>query len=176
MVWYFQVDERNFVRVFCGTDLKSAPCSGVSVAGLCDSCAALCEHSRLPSSSCIQIVDVIKDMFSKWRVTASQHEVMNMNQTQSMYDAVFVSESPQAKLNEIFFASHVSKIGGNTMIPSSWSVDKTVQSLQQTNTLMMLQLQLSRKLGNWFAERVGNCLRRLNFESVIVVVVRTLLV
>ena len=38
------------------------------------------------------------------------------------------------------------------MIASSWSVDKTAHGLQHTNTLMMLQLQLSRQLGTWFAE------------------------
>ena len=35
----------NVLRVFCETDLKSAACSGVFVVGLCDSCAALLEHS-----------------------------------------------------------------------------------------------------------------------------------
>ena len=56
-------------------------------------------------------------------------------------------------------------------------LDKTVHGLQQTNTLIMLQLQLSRQLGNSFAERVGkHGLRWLNFASVIVVVVRMLLV
>ena len=108
--------------------------------------------------------------------TARQREVIKTYQTQSMNDAVFISEGPQARFHERFFASHASKIGGNTVVPSSWSIDKTVHGLQQTNTLMRLQLQLSRQLGNWFAERVGNLWRRLNFESVIVVVVRTLLV
>ena len=101
----------------------------------------------------------MKDTFSKWRVTARQHEVINIHKRQSMNDVVFVSESPEAKFHERFFASHVQKIGGNTMIPSSWSVDKMVHGLQQTNTLMMLQLQVSRQLGNWFAERIGNWLR-----------------
>ena len=32
-------------RFFLKFDVKSAPCSGVFVASLCDSCAALCEHS-----------------------------------------------------------------------------------------------------------------------------------
>ena len=43
MLW--QGDERNFIRVFCEIDLTSAAWSGVLVVGLCDSCAALCEHS-----------------------------------------------------------------------------------------------------------------------------------
>ena len=52
----------------------------------------------------------------------------------------------------------VSKISRNTVVPASWSIDKTVHGLQQSNTLMMLHVQLSRKLGDWFAERVGNWL------------------
>ena len=50
------------------------------------------------------------------------------------------------------------------MIPSSWSVDKTVQGLQQTG-----------KLGNWFAEVSDTSCADSIFASVIVVV-RMLLV
>ena len=70
-------------------------------------------------------------MFSKWRVTARQHEVIDVNQTQSIDDAVFISESPLAGFHDGFLTSHASKIGGNTVIPSSWSIDKTVHGLQQ---------------------------------------------
>ena len=71
-------------------------------------------------------------MFSKWTATARQHEVTDINQTQSMNDAVSVWESPQAGFHERFLAPHVSKIGGNTMIPSCWSVDKTVHGFSTT--------------------------------------------
>ena len=74
-----------------------------------------------------------------------------------------------------FFASRVSKIGGNSVIPSSWSVDQAVHGIQQANTLMMLRLQFARQLGHGFAECVGNWLRRLTFEILIVVVVHMLL-
>ena len=43
-------------------------------------------------------------------VTARHYEVINIYQTQ-MNNAVFVSESPQARFHERFFAPHVSKIG-----------------------------------------------------------------
>ena len=42
-----------------------------------------------------------------------------------MNDADFISESPQAGFHDGFLTSHVSKIGGNTVIPSSWSGDRT---------------------------------------------------
>ena len=81
-----------------------------------------------------------------------------MHKAQGLNEPIIVSESPQAKFHERFFASHVSKIGDNTLGPSSWSVDQTAYSFQQANTLVILQLQLARQLGNWVAERVGNWL------------------
>ena len=91
-------------------------------------------------------VDAIKDTFSYWKIITRQREVINIRQAQRLNDTVFVSGSPQAKFNERFFASHVWKIGGNTLLPSSWSVDQTVHGPQQANTLVMLR----------FAEHVGN--------------------
>ena len=148
----------NLFHEFCETDLKSAPCSNVLVVGMSDLCVALLEHSWLPLSPFVQIVNALKDMFSKWRVTARQHEVIDVNQTQSMNDTAVLSESPQTGLHDGFLTFHVSKINRNTVVPSSWSIDKTVHGLQQSNALMMSQLQLSRQLGDWFTERVGNCL------------------
>ena len=53
---------------------------------------------------------------------------------------VFVSERPESRFHERFFAPHDSKADDYTMIPSSWSVDKIAHDFQQTNTLMMNQL------------------------------------
>ena len=89
-----------------------------------------------------------KDMFSKWRVTARQHNVIDVNQAQSMNDTVFISQSPQTGFHDRFLIFHVSKISRNTVVPCSWSIDNTVHGLQQSNTLMMLHLQLSRNSGN----------------------------
>ena len=98
-------------------------------------------------------------------------------QTQSMNYAVFVSESPQARFHERNFASHVSKIGGNTMMPSSWSVDKTVHGLQQPNTLMMLHFATFETTRELVRRTCRKLVSLTQFSaSVIVVVVRMLLV
>ena len=108
------------------------------IVGLCDLCAALIRDSHFP---CVQMVIAVKNMFSKWRVTARQHEVIDVNQAQSMNDTVFISESPQAGFHDGFLTSHVSKIGVDTVVPPSWNIDKTVHGLQQSNTLMMLHFR-----------------------------------
>ena len=98
-------------------------------------------------------------------------------QTQSMNYAVFVSESPQPRFHERIFASHVSKIGGNTMMPSSWSVDKTVHGLQQPNTLMMLHFATFETTRELVRRTCRKLVALTQFSaSVIVVVVRMLLV
>ena len=80
----------------------------VCLSWACVARAPHCVNTRDSQVPPIQIVDAIKDMFSKLRATARQQEVNNINQTQSMNDAVFFSESPQARFHEEFLASHVS--------------------------------------------------------------------
>ena len=55
-------------------------------------------------------------------------------------------------------------------MPSSWSFAQAVHGFQKANALVMHQLQLSRQLGNWFAERGVNWLSWLCFAILLVVV------
>ena len=55
-------------------------------------------------------------------VTARQHEIIDVNQAQSMNDTVFISESPQTGFHDGFLTCQVSKISRNTVVPSSWRV------------------------------------------------------
>ena len=70
-----------------------------------------------------------------------------------------IVDAIKARLHERFFAYHLSKIGDNSVMPSSWSVDSAAHAVHQVNTLLMLQFRLSKQLGNWFTDRVGNWLR-----------------
>ena len=82
-------------------------------------------------------------MFSKWRVTARQHEVIDVNQAQSMNDTVFISESPLTGFHDGFLTFHVSKISRNTVVPSSWSIDKTVHGLGDRGVAFRLHSRIA---------------------------------
>ena len=120
----------------------------------------------MPSKTCYPIVEPLH---------ANMNSSINIKHRARMATSFF-SKGPQARFHERFFASHVSEIGGNTVIPSSLSLDQTVHGFQHANILVMLQLQLSRQLGDRFAERAGNWLRLIIVEIYIVVVVHMLFV
>ena len=80
-----------------------------------------------------------------------------MSDMSFMYFVKLISKSPLHVLLCLSLAC-VIRVPHCVYMRDSQSVDHIVHGFQQANTLV-LQLQLSREPGNWFAERVGNWLR-----------------